>query len=131
MSTDWPEASERRKTAAELIDDPDYLEAYWPLPALPAQMGTIAEAERIPGDPSQRYFAYVDIGFFEDCVKLLGQWEPGEEDAELEVELSYAELAHLMGDDVLRLYREVTLPTGATRRVAGFLRVGERRSAHS
>lgn len=127
MSADWPDARSRRKSAEQLIDD-SYFEVWWPVPALPSEMSFIHEAERIAGDPSGAYFANVSLGFFDGYVRVLGMWDE-QDNADIEVELSYEELARLMESDVLRLYREVTTPAGSTRRIPGFLHLTQQYEA--
>jgi hypothetical protein len=121
MAADGPEASTRRKSAAQLVEEP-WFEAYWPVPYLPANMGMIAEAEQIPGDPYGCYYAPVQLGFFANYLDVGGRWEAAD-DTETDVELTYEELACLIDAPSLCLYREATLPTGSTRRIAGFLRL--------
>ncbi len=107
MSADWPSDDTRRRVHDGLVEEP-WMDLWWPVPAHPAEMGTIKDAQLIANDPHGCYYAPVNVGFFEDSVTLHRPWQ--DTDAEYEVTLSYDELAHLIGDTVLRIYRDLELP---------------------
>jgi len=123
MPADCPDEHAGVSSHEDLVAGP-WLEFLWPVSALPAEMGTIHDAQRIAGDPCGGYYAPVSVAFYEEYVRLYCESAEGEE----KVRLGYDDLAVVLGGPLLRVYREPdtsVLTNGATppQRHAAFLRI--------
>jgi len=123
MPADCPDAHAGLSSHEDLVAGP-WLDFFWPVSALPTEMGTIHDARRIEGDPCGGYYAPVSVAFYEEYCRLYCESAAGEE----QVRLGYYDLAAVMGSPLLRVYREpdmdlLTAGATPTRQHAAFLRI--------
>jgi hypothetical protein len=109
MAPDWPEPEAWRRN---LTNAPALL-LYWPVAHLPASMGWLPLAQKLPGERTGQYFLEVYASFYPDGVSIYGAHAPDGETCP-HAFIEHEELEHLIEDADTAVRRQSDPPPRLT-----------------